>query len=30
MSYSVLIVEDEPVLARNMLVYLERLSLIHI
>ena len=24
MSYSVLIVEDEPVLARNMLVYLER------
>ena len=28
MSYSVLIVEDEPVLARNMLVYLERHGLI--
>ena len=24
MSYNVLIVEDEPVLARNMLLYLER------
>ena len=28
MSYSVLIVEDEPVLARNMLVYLERHGLV--